>query len=135
MPNSPADTPNEIAGPNMQRKSLENKGERGEEKATILLLVHFLIKTSPCPLVSPLSEEATQSLQGQIVMGVQDYSNHSSSVRSPELCVCVWEGGHLSLLFFLLLTFFLPPEVLKGFRFVSLYFIHHPPVFCLQIHL
>ena len=106
-PNSPADTPNEIVGPNMHRESSENRKKVGEEKATILLLLPFLIKTSPCALVIPVSEEATQSLQGQTVMDVQDYSHPSSSVRSSELCVCVCGGGELSFIppIFSLLTF------------------------------
>ena len=117
-PNSPADTPNEIVGPNMHRESLENRKKAGGEEATILLLLPFFIKTSPCALVFPLSEEATQSLQGQTGMDVQDYSHPGSSVRSPELCVCVcvsvcvcvWRGGVVifpSRLFFV--DFFFPP--------------------------
>ena len=113
MPNSPADTPNEIVGPNMHRESLENKGESGGGESYNFASCTFSHQNLTLPSGFPSLRGGNSKPLGQIVMGVQGYSQHSSSVRSPELRVCV-RGGHLSLLFFLLLTIFSPSWSSKG---------------------
>ena len=43
-PNSPADTPNEIVGPNMHRESLENRKKVGERKLQFCFFYLFSSK-------------------------------------------------------------------------------------------
>lgn len=80
----------------------------GEEKATILLLGAFSHQNLTLPPLGIPSEEATQSLKGQIVMGMSKTTVTIVALWEVTRVVCVEGGPYPSSFFFFLLTFFSP---------------------------